>query len=69
MGLRRCKHVFSVREGQDSCSVACILHMGSGFEGLKVVGLFEFLLVGSFVCSCVYFLYTCLTFFYKIYYL
>jgi hypothetical protein len=45
-----------VRERQGSRAVACMLHVGSGFEGLRVESLFGFLLVGSVVCSCVYFL-------------
>jgi hypothetical protein len=50
--------VFLARERQSSCAVACMLHVGSGFEGLRVERLFGFLLVGNFVCSCAYFLCT-----------
>lgn len=45
-----------MRERQGSRAVACMLHVGSGFEGPRVEGLFGFLLVDSFNCSCVYFL-------------
>jgi hypothetical protein len=47
-----------MKERQGSHVVACMLHVGYGFEGLRVEGLFGFLLLGSFVCSCVYFLCT-----------
>jgi hypothetical protein len=47
--------VFSARL---TCCSVYMLHVGSGFEGLRVEGLFGFLLVGSFVCFYVYFMYT-----------
>jgi hypothetical protein len=46
------------RERQGSCAVACMLHVGSGFEGLVVEGLFGFLLFANFNCSYIYFLCT-----------
>jgi hypothetical protein len=54
-----------------------MLHVSFGFEGLRIEGLFGFLLVGSFfvgnsVCSCVFFMctwrrLTLFIFIYKIY--